>query len=102
MPITPASKHGTTCISDPPPLLAHPQSETIWQVEGPPVQRTGWTSSSCRNCGEPVGLFVGDGSEHSIVGVPPRRVVPSLDLVEDDRSEERRVGKECRSRWWPY
>ena len=22
--------------------------------------------------------------------------------VEDDRSEERRVGKECRSRWSPY
>ena len=23
-------------------------------------------------------------------------------LIEDDRSEERRVGKECRSRWSPY
>ena len=23
-------------------------------------------------------------------------------LVADDRSEERRVGKECRSRWSPY
>ena len=23
-------------------------------------------------------------------------------LAEDDRSEERRVGKECRSRWSPY
>ena len=23
-------------------------------------------------------------------------------LHEDDRSEERRVGKECRSRWSPY
>src|SRR2546430_16752879 len=21
---------------------------------------------------------------------------------KDERSEERRVGKECRSRWWPY
>ena len=25
-----------------------------------------------------------------------------LDLVDDERSEERRVGKECRSRWSPY
>ena len=27
-----------------------------------------------------------------------------LDVIEglDDRSEERRVGKECRSRWSPY
>ena len=24
------------------------------------------------------------------------------DDLEDDRSEERRVGKECRSRWSPY
>src|SRR2546430_7416254 len=50
-----------------------------------------------------------------------RRVEPELDLAEaavveellplpnhpeervvDDRSEERRVGKECRSRWSPY
>src|SRR5205085_9197374 len=23
-------------------------------------------------------------------------------LIEKQRSEERRVGKECRSRWWPY
>ena len=25
-----------------------------------------------------------------------------LSLILDDRSEERRVGKECRSRWSPY
>ena len=31
------------------------------------------------------------------------RTVAVLDLVERDlRSEERRVGKECRSRWSPY
>src|SRR5688572_33415570 len=24
------------------------------------------------------------------------------ELLTDARSEERRVGKECRSRWWPY
>ena len=28
--------------------------------------------------------------------------VRETDLVVDDRSEERRVGKECRSRWSPY
>ena len=27
---------------------------------------------------------------------------PILDEETDDRSEERRVGKECRSRWSPY
>src|SRR3712207_8549262 len=29
-------------------------------------------------------------------------VVLSMDVISDDRSEERRVGKECRSRWSPY
>ena len=28
--------------------------------------------------------------------------VPAIDLVPVMRSEERRVGKECRSRWSPY
>ena len=28
--------------------------------------------------------------------------LPGLLLEEDERSEERRVGKECRSRWSPY
>src|SRR5687767_15045761 len=26
----------------------------------------------------------------------------SKGVLSDNRSEERRVGKECRSRWWPY
>src|SRR3712207_2159418 len=28
--------------------------------------------------------------------------VPFVDVGRDERSEERRVGKECRSRWSPY
>ena len=28
--------------------------------------------------------------------------IPGAVLVDFDRSEERRVGKECRSRWSPY
>ena len=31
------------------------------------------------------------GTEHLLLG-----------LMREDRSEERRVGKECRSRWSPY
>ena len=31
-------------------------------------------------------------------GPPP----PDFELADADRSEERRVGKECRSRWSPY
>src|SRR5436853_1037217 len=29
-------------------------------------------------------------------------IAAALSLVEHFRSEERRVGKECRSRWWQY
>ena len=35
---------------------------------------------------EMLGLLTGNGFE----------------IVDDERSEERRVGKECRSRWSPY
>src|SRR5256885_10489305 len=33
---------------------------------------------------------------------PRWREADSLDLLKRARSEERRVGKECRSRWSPY
>src|SRR2546422_225351 len=42
------------------------------------------------------------GVDREGVGPEPPRVVPDLDLVPGERSEERRVGKECRSRWSPY
>ena len=33
---------------------------------------------------------------------PLRKLGYELDVVTAPRSEERRVGKECRSRWSPY
>ena len=33
---------------------------------------------------------------------PNRKPVPAVRRLDPDRSEERRVGKECRSRWSPY
>src|SRR3989475_1502650 len=45
----------------------------------------------------------------AVFSTPPARVtwiqrpdVPSTTLLRRNRSEERRVGKECRSRWSPY
>ena len=35
-------------------------------------------------------------------GIIPDIHVPIRNIVKDARSEERRVGKECRSRWSPY
>ena len=48
--------------------------------------------AACLNAG------VMPGSE---VKYTPKVVAPTLDAVHS-RSEERRVGKECRSRWSPY
>src|SRR3712207_7811285 len=40
---------------------------------------------------------------HRVGGVEVRRVVVTRSAgAVEDRSEERRVGKECRSRWSPY
>ena len=33
---------------------------------------------------------------------PVRYIGNEVNMVRKDRSEERRVGKECRSRWSPY
>ena len=56
----------------------------------------------CRACGLPSryvsGHLLGQGGTHAWVEV----VLPTDDGTGDVRSEERRVGKECRSRWSPY
>src|SRR5256885_16814045 len=36
------------------------------------------------------------------VGLPQDPAIPVIGLISRLRSEERRVGKECRSRWSPY
>ena len=42
------------------------------------------------------------GDQSSRVTVLWTGTQDGIDSVGDDRSEERRVGKECRSRWSPY
>src|ERR1035437_10612811 len=45
--------------------------------------------------GEAIAVIIGEGEE-----APPRREAKQAeDGARGDRSEERRVGKECRSRW---
>src|SRR6266478_5269728 len=51
-------------------------------------------------------LPISSGDYHGLALTPARSslqpVLVSGQLVIRWRSEERRVGKECRSRWWPY
>src|SRR5256885_13650133 len=46
--------------------------------------------------------FQGAGHGHLGYAVGREGDAFGLDGRGGDRSEERRVGKECRSRWWPY
>ena len=48
-----------------------------------------------------INLTINDGEIHAIMG-PNGSGKSTLSAVLTGRSEERRVGKECRSRWSPY
>ena len=43
--------------------------------------------------------FSGPASAYAIIG---KTQAAYIKMINDERSEERRVGKECRSRWSPY
>ena len=44
-----------------------------------------------------------NSARHDTVDVPASNMKKSIaQILLDERSEERRVGKECRSRWSPY
>ena len=51
--------------------------------------------------------FLVQGSILAIASIVSRIIgllyrIPMTNIIGDTRSEERRVGKECRSRWSPY
>ena len=64
-------------------------NETGSDIENQP------TKASSANEPEPVTLQPGES-------IQPAEPIKSSDPVSLTRSEERRVGKECRSRWSPY
>src|SRR3989454_7173880 len=76
-----------------------------------------------QTCALPISLeFIGNGDVHTLALASGKEAIAALgtqhfdcvvvdpqlpdmsglELIEDLRSEERRVGKECRSRWSPY
>ena len=48
------------------------------------------------------GQIVSDFTLSKKMGMSRTPIRQALQKLEGDRSEERRVGKECRSRWSPY
>src|SRR5438445_13754855 len=65
-----------------------------------------WSSDVCSS-----DLRLGHKNEHACSAAGEMETVqdqtgldrfPESDFIREQRSEERRVGKECRSRWWPY
>src|SRR5258707_7184582 len=68
-----------------------------------------WSSDVCSSdllllLGEAafVGVLVQRTSQRAAEARQMRAAVALRDVVGEARSEERRVGKECRSRWSPY
>src|SRR2546430_3753102 len=49
-----------------------------------------------------IGLLTPNGRLHVVGAVLEPIPVAAFSLIMQQRSEERRVGKECRSRWSPY
>src|SRR5260221_13212411 len=76
---------------DPEPMRPLKTGE-VWSNDAGPVRYM--------DGGEAVGIL----ARHGIAATCKSRIMGKPDLVRDfqDRSEERRVGKECRSRWSPY
>ena len=61
-----------------------------------------WSSDVCSS-DLPAALSNSDHPQISNIAEIIQRVRPDILLLNEfDRSEERRVGKECRSRWSPY
>ena len=53
--------------------------------------------------GEEIRLTASDGGSFAAyLALPARLPAPAVVVLPEIRSEERRVGKECRSRWSPY
>src|SRR5256885_3984399 len=72
------------------PIWPMPEMETV----APPL-------TSHESVAEPPGTSVG-GSAAKLVMVGPARFALTVTVALAVRSEERRVGEECRSRWAPY
>src|SRR3712207_4320953 len=75
---------------------------TVFTADATPQQRADFETFQSEHAGwlEDFALFIALKEAHG--GAPWNQWDRSIRRRQPDRSEERRVGKECRSRWSPY
>ena len=89
-------------------LIAHGRPEEVFSDHARDLVSAGIRVPTAITLGLRLGLerppLHPQAAVEMLASVPPSRLVRSTRTKEDtdDRSEERRVGKECRSRWSPY
>src|SRR2546430_3059117 len=68
-----------------------------------PISMSRSCTGLCRKCRRQRGVSLGHrGTDYPLSGTDQNLPAHHSDLRQGQRSEERRVGKECRSRWSPY
>src|SRR6266496_5133715 len=96
-------------LKSPSSLQTRPTSdrlrETLFNILAPRIEGARFLDL-CAGSGA-VGIeAMSRGAEHITFVDRSRKlctlISANLDALKAGRSEERRVGKECRSRWWPY
>ena len=104
----------TQGINDSDIILTHKLPEMLEKSSGLQDRTNGTSEKKTESDGEPIHLSPSKEVEDYWIGflknleisdesnVKSERLVCRLDRDLADRSEERRVGKECRSRWSPY
>ena len=78
--------------------LGAPRGQAFWPVRGPTLHRYGEQLQGELRW---KGMVIGASEGTEVKAIADGRVILA-DWLQGYRSEERRVGKECRSRWSPY